>query len=71
MNLSELRPAEGSKHSDTSEEAVDMVQETVRRLVKVIKARKLVPELRDQALKVARCHYTEDYLREVSQIEIP
>ena len=27
MELSNLRPAEGSKHSDASEEVVDMVQE--------------------------------------------
>ena len=42
-----------------------MVQETVRLLVRAIRVRKLVLELQDQVSKVARCHYTEDYLREV------
>jgi hypothetical protein len=41
-----------------------MVQEMVRPLVRATKVRKLVPELRDQALRVARCHYTEDCRRE-------
>ena len=52
-----------------SEEAVDMVQVTVRLQVKVIKARKLVQEHQDLGLKVARCHYIEEFLREVSQTE--
>ena len=47
------------------------VQETVRPLVKDTRDRKLVPELQDQALKVARCLYTEDYRREVSNVLIP
>ena len=54
----------------TSEEAVDMVQEMVRQLVRAIRDRRLVQELQDQALKVVRCHYTEEFQREDSQIEI-
>ena len=50
------------------EEAVDMVQEMERRLVKVIRGRKLVPELRGRALKVDRCHCTDVFLREASTI---
>ena len=46
-----------------------MVQETVRLLVRATRVRKLVPELRDQALKVVRCLYTDVFLREVSQTE--
>jgi predicted nucleic-acid-binding Zn-ribbon protein len=46
-----------------------MVQETAKPLVKVIKVRRLVPELRDLVSRVARCHYTEEYQREVSQTE--
>ena len=53
----------------TSVEAVDMVQEMVKQLVKDIKDRKLVPEHQDQVLKVVRCLYTEDFLREVSRTE--
>ena len=34
MELSNLRPAEGSKPAITSEEAVDMVLETVKQPVK-------------------------------------
>ena len=47
-----------------------MVQEMERPLVKVIRDRKLVQELQDLDLKVASCHYTEDYLREVSLTSI-
>ena len=45
-----------------------MVQEMVRPLVKVIRDRKLVQELQDLDLKVASCHYTEDYLRGFTNI---
>ena len=46
-----------------SEEAVDTVQETERQLVRDIRDRRLVPELRDRDLKVVRCLYTEDCLK--------
>ena len=52
MDLSNLSPAD-----------VDTVQEMVRQPEKDIKVRKRVQELQDRALKVARCHYTEDYQR--------
>ena len=52
------------------EEAVDTDQVTAKPLVKVIKDRRLVPELPELALKVDRCLYTEEFLREDSQIEI-
>ena len=41
------------------EEAAAMVQAMVRPLVRATRVRKLVPEHRDQALKVDRCHYTD------------
>ena len=52
-----------------SEEAVDTVLEMVRQLVKVTKVRKLVPEQQDQALKVVRCLYTEEYQKRGSNAE--
>ena len=69
MDLSNLRPADGSSTAIISEEAVDTVLEMVRQLVKVTKVRKLVPEQQDQALKVVRCLYTEEYQREDSNAE--
>ena len=48
---------------------MDTVQEMVRQPEKDIKVRKRVQELQDRALKVVRCHYTEDYQREDSKIE--
>ena len=55
MELSNLQPAAGSKHSDNFRR----VQAMVRPLVRATRVRKLVPEHRDQALKVDRCHYTD------------
>jgi hypothetical protein len=46
------------------EEVVDTVQETAKQPVKVTKVRKLVPEHPDPALKVDRCLYTEESLKE-------
>ena len=68
MDLSNLRPADGSKQSD-SEEAVDMVQETVRQPVKAIRDRKHVPALQDPDSKAVRCLCTEEYRREDSLAE--
>ena len=59
MELSNLQPAAGSKHSDNLEEAAAMVQAMVRPLVRAIRVRRLVLEHQDQALKVDRCHYTD------------
>ena len=70
MDLSSLKSQlKDQRIAIISEEAVDMVQETVRLLVRAIRVRRLVLELQDQVLKVDRCHYTEDYLREVSRAE--
>ena len=60
MDLSNLRPADGSKQSDNSEEAVVMVQETVRQPERATKDRRLVQELQDLVSKAVRCLYTED-----------
>ena len=46
-----------------------MVQETERQLERATKVRRHVPEHRDRALKVVRCRYTEEFLREDSQTE--
>ena len=70
MNLSELRPADGSKQEITLEKVVDMVQVMVKQQVRVIKDKKLVPELQELGLKVDRCHYTEEFLNVVLLIEI-
>ena len=69
MDLSNLRPADGSKHSDNFRRGRGHVLEMVRQLVKVTKVRRLVPEQQDQALKVVRCLYTEEYQREDSNAE--
>jgi hypothetical protein len=47
-----------------------MVPVMVRQLVMVTRVRRLVLELQDLALKVVRCHFTEEYQREVSRTEI-
>ena len=49
--------------AETSVEVVDMVQEMVRQLVRVIRVRRLVLEHRDRALRAVRCRYTEDFRR--------
>ena len=48
---------------------MDTAQEMVRQLVRDTKVRKLVLELRDQVSKVVRCHYTDEFQREVSLAE--
>ena len=69
MNLSELKPAAGSKHSDEFRRGRGH-QEMVKLPEKVIKDRKHVLEHLDQVSKVVSCHCTEDCLREVLQISI-
>ena len=64
MDLSNLDRQTVLSTAIISEEAVDTVLEMVRQLVKVTKVRRLVPEQQDQALKVVRCLYTEEYQRE-------
>ena len=46
-----------------------MVQEMARLPVRVIRVRKLVQEHQDQALKVDRCHSTEDFQREAGVVK--
>ena len=55
----------------TSEEAVDMVQETAKLLVKDIKDSLLVPVTRNRDSREVRCLYTDVFLREVSLTETP
>ena len=62
MELSNLRPAAG--------EVVDMLQETVKQPVRVIKVKRLVQVQQDPDLKVVRCLYTDEYLREDLQTVI-
>ncbi len=71
LNKTVELPNKALKRAVISEEAADMVQETAKRLVKDTKARRPVPERQDRGLKVARCHYTEEFPREVLNAEIP
>ena len=71
MELSNLRPAEGSKHSDASERAADTDPETERRQARAIRDRRRVPALPGPALRAVRCPYTEGFPREASQTGIP
>ena len=47
-----------------------MVQEMARQQVRVTKDRKLVQEAQDLVSKVVRCHYIEEFLREVLHVLI-
>ena len=53
-----------------SEEDVDTVLVTERLPVRDIRVRRLVPEQQGQVSKAVRCHYTEEFLREVSRTGI-
>ena len=53
-----------------SEEAVDTVLEMVKLPEKDTKVRKHVQAAQDQVSKVDRCHYIEEYQKEVSLTEI-
>ena len=64
MDLSNLRPADGSKQSDNF-----MDQETARQPEKATKDRKPVQAVQDRDLKAVRCLCTEEYRREVSHAE--
>ena len=70
MNLSELKPAAGSKHSDEFRRGRGHGSGNGKTAGKVIKDRKHVLEHLDQVSKVVSCHCTEDCLREVLQISI-
>ena len=72
MNLSELQPAAGSKHNDNFRRGRGHGSGNGKTAgKKAIRDRKPVQELQESALKVVRCHYTEEYQREVSPIETP
>ena len=57
MDLSNLRPAEGSVKSDNFRRGRDMVQEMVRQPVRVIRVRMHVQVLHRRGFDVVRCHY--------------
>ena len=59
MELSNLQPAAGSKHSDNFRRGRGHGSGNGKTAGKGHKVRRLVPEHRDQALKVDRCHYTD------------
>ena len=69
MDLSNLRPADGSKQSDNFRRGRGHGQETVRQPVKAIRDRKHVPALQDPDSKAVRCLCTEEYRREDSLAE--
>ena len=64
MNLSTLKPAEGSKHSTNFRVGVDMVQEMARLQVRAIRVRRHVQVHLDQDLKAVRCLYIEESQKE-------
>ena len=64
MDLSNLRPAEGSVQSDNFRRGRGHGSGNGKTAGKG-------PELRDRDLKADRCLYTEDCLREVSLAETP
>lgn len=69
MDLSNLQPAAGSKQSDNFRRGRGHGSGMVKQPARDTKVRKLVQEHQDQALKVVRCHYIEDYQREALQTE--
>lgn len=69
MDLSSLKAAEGSVHSDNFRRGRGHGSGNGKTAGKAIRVRRLVLEHQDQGSKVARCHYTEDYQREVSSAE--
>ena len=71
IELSNLRPAEGSTKSDNFRRGRGHGSGNGKTAGKGHKGQKLVPEHRDPVLKVVRCLYTEDCRREVSHVETP
>ena len=53
-----------------SEEGADMAQEMEKPLEKDTRDRKPVQELQDLDLKADRCHYTEEFQKEVLHVGI-
>ena len=70
MNLSNLRPAEGSKHSDNFRRGRGHGSGNGKTAGKGHKGQKARSGAQDQVSKVDKCHYTEEYQREVSLTEI-
>ena len=70
MDLSELKPAEGSRHNDNFRRGRGHGSGNGKTAVRVTRVKRLVQVLQESVSKVDRCHYTEEFLREVSQIEI-
>ncbi len=69
MDLSNLRPAEGSKHSDNFRRGRGHGSGNGKTAGKGHKGQKARSGAQDQDLKVVRCLYTDEYQREVSLTE--
>ena len=69
MDLSSLKAAEGSVHSDNFRRGRGHGSGNGKTAGKGHKGQKARSGDQDQGSKVARCHYTEDYQREVSSVE--
>ncbi len=69
MDLSNLKAAEGSVHSDNFRRGRGHGSGNGKTAGKGHKGQKARSELQDLVSKVDRCHYIEDCLREVSRIE--
>ncbi len=69
MDLSNLQPAEGSKHSDNFRRGRGHGSGNGKTAGKGHKGQKARSGLQDLVLKVVRCLYTDVFLREVSHAE--
>ena len=70
MDLSNLRPADGAKQSDNFRRGRGHGSGNGKTAGKGHKGQKARSGATRRALKVARCLYTEEYRREVSNAEI-
>ena len=71
MNLSNLHPAEGSKHSDSFRRGRGHASGNGKTAGKGHKARRHVPAHRDLVSRAARCRYTDVFRREDLQTSTP
>ncbi len=69
MDLSNLRPADGSKQSDNFRRGRGHGSGNGKTAGKGHKGQKARSGAQDLVSKVVRCHYIEEYLREVSHAE--
>ena len=69
MDLSNLRPADGSKQSDNFRRGRGHGSGNGKTAGKATKDRKPVQAVQDRDLKAVRCLCTEEYRREVSHAE--